>query len=64
MFISLAKTLPDGTKVAVEHASKNGRMVQLVVSKGKVHRSIGLSLAESHEAARLLAMLPKPESVP
>lgn len=61
MFISLAKTLPDGTKVAVEHESKNGRMVQLIVSKGKVHRSIGLTLAEAQAASALLTMLPKPE---
>ena len=51
------RSLPDGTKVTVE--DNGGDLLQVRVTKGKVHRSIGFTRAEA-KAVRELFDLVRP----
>ncbi len=53
------KTLADGTRVTVE--DNDCAMVQVRVSKGKVHRCLPLTRDEAEALREVLFRLPKPE---
>lgn len=67
MSLLFYRALADGTKVSVEYHGAAGDtgpandIAHVLVSKGKVHRSMGFTLAEAVVLAELLSQLPKPE---